>query len=64
MSRTPPVPESQQSPIIRGEHSPPDVKSEVKHDPAGGDANLNMKEQGEPGNRHQNLTHQGYQQDR
>jgi hypothetical protein len=63
-SKAPPVPPDQQSGKIRGAHSPADASAEVKRDPAGGNRGLNLKEQGRYGGTHQNLTHQGRQQDR
>ncbi len=64
MSHAPPVPPDQQSDIVRGAHSPPDRKPEVKHDPAGGTADVNLNEQGQTANTIQNTTNQGHQQDR
>jgi hypothetical protein len=63
-SKAPPVPPDQRSGKIRGAHAPADTAAEVKRDPAGGDRGLNLKEQGRYGSIHQNLTHQGRQQDR
>ena len=63
-SKAPPVPPDQKSKIIRGAHSPPDRDAEVSRDPAGGNAGLNLKEQGRYGGVHQNITHQGRQQGR
>jgi hypothetical protein len=63
-SKAPPVPPEQQSGKIRGASSPPDTDPEVKRDPAGGDKGLNLKEQDRYGGIHQNITHQGRQQDR
>lgn len=63
-SKAPPVPPDQRSRKIRGASSPPDRDPEVQRDPAGGDAGVNPKEQGRYGGIHQNITHQGRQQDR
>ena len=60
----PPVPPDQQSDKIVGEHSPPDLKPEVKRDPAGGNADVNLAEQGRYGNTRENLTHAPGRQDR
>lgn len=64
MSHAPPVPPDQQSDKVIGEHSPADRKAEVAQNPAGGTANVNTREQGDPGNIAQNTHHQGHQQDR
>lgn len=64
VSKAPPIPMDQKSPKIRGTSSPGDRRQDVVADPAGGNAALNLKEQGRYGNTHQNLTHQGRQQDR
>jgi hypothetical protein len=63
-SKAPPVPPDQRSGKIRGASSGPDAHPEVKHDPAGGDRATNLKEQDRYGAIHQNITHQGRQQDR
>ena len=63
MSKAPPVPSGQKS-KIRGASSSADRRPEIATDPARGNAGLNLKEQGRFGNIHQNLTHQGRQQDR
>ena len=63
-SKAPPVPRKQRSAGPQGAPSPPVRDPEVAVDPAGGDADLNLKQQGRYGNVHQNLTHQGRQQDR
>jgi hypothetical protein len=63
-SKAPPVPPEQQCRKIRGASSPPSRDAEVSRDPAGGNADLNLKEQGRHGGIHQNITHQGRQQDR
>lgn len=60
----PPVPPDQQSDIVEGAHSAPDRKPEVARDPAGGSADQNLKEQGDAGNRSQNLTPRLRTQDR
>ena len=63
-SKQPPVPSDQQSDVIRGMSSPPDKHPETKSDPAGGNKDLNLKEQGRYGGIHQNIVNQGRQQDR
>jgi hypothetical protein len=63
-SKAPPVPPDQQSTVIHGASSPPDVHPETKSDPSGGNKQLNLKEQARYGGIHQNITHQGRQQDR
>lgn len=63
-SRQPPVPPDQQSDKIRGASSPPDRDPEVKRDPAGGDKDLNLKEQGRYGNIRENTTPHRATQDR
>jgi hypothetical protein len=63
-SKAPPVPKDQQSTVIRGAHSPADRDPEVAVDPAGGNARVNLKEQGRYGGIRQNIVHQGRQQDR
>lgn len=60
----PPVPPDQQSDIIKGASSPASKHPEVKSDPAGGTADLNLSEQGQTANTIQNITNQGHQQDR
>jgi hypothetical protein len=40
-----------------------DITPDVSHDAAGGNAHLNLKEQGRHGNLHQNMSH-SRQQDR
>lgn len=60
----PPVPPDQQSQKIRGAHSPPDRDAEVARDPAGGNADLNLREQGRYGGIRQNIDNVGQQQDR
>lgn len=62
--KPPPVPPDQQGDKIRGAHSPPDLAPEVKRDPAGGNADLNLEEQGRYGGVHQNIDNVGQQQDR
>lgn len=64
MSHAPPVPPDQQSDKVEGAHAPADAKSDVKHDPAGGTAEQNLKEQGDAGNRTQNFTPHLRTQDR
>lgn len=61
MSKTPPVPEDQRNP--HGGASPPSKHPEVKQDPAGGNADVNLREQGRYGGIGQNIT-PGQQQDR
>ena len=56
MSKTPPVPKDQQS--KSGRSSPPTRDAEVSRDPARGNADLNLEEQGRFGNAAQNLTPQ------
>lgn len=63
-SKAPPVPQDQQSDKIRGASSPPDAHPEVTQDPAGGDADINLSQQGRYGGTIQNTTNQGKQQDR
>lgn len=63
-SHPPPAPSEQQSDVIRGEHSPPERHAEVKHDPAGGTADVNLSEQGQTADTIQNTTPQARQQDR
>jgi hypothetical protein len=63
-SKAPPVPKDQQSRKIRGASSPASRDAEVSRDPAGGNAGLNLKQQGRHGGIHQNIVHQGRQQDR
>ena len=55
MAHPPPIPPDQVSDKVTGEHSAPDRKPEVARDPAGGTADQNLHEQGDAGNRHQNL---------
>ena len=57
MSHPPPVPPDQQSDKVQGEHSAPDRKAEVARDPAGGNADVNTQEQGDGGDRAQNVPH-------
>ena len=64
MSHQPPIPPEQLSDKVYGEHSAPDRKPEVKVDPAHGTKNINTDEQGDAGNRHQNLNHAPGTQDR
>lgn len=56
MAHPPPIPPEQLSDKVSGEHSPPDRPAEVKTDPAHGTKNLNTNEQGDGGNRHQNVS--------
>jgi hypothetical protein len=64
MGKTPPIPDDQRP------HRSPDAAKESRANVAGrrgrsgGDADANLKEQGEAGNRFQNTHNQGYQQDR
>ena len=62
-SKAPPVPRDQRSKGARG-GSPASRDPETSRDPAGGDAHLNLKSQGRYANIHQNIVHQGRQQDR
>lgn len=64
MAHQPPIPPEQLSDKVFGEHSAPDRKPEVKRDPAGGTADVNLSEQGQTANTIQNTTNQGHQQDR
>jgi hypothetical protein len=63
-SKAQPVPPDQRSRNTRGAPSAPDRDPEVSRDPAGGDADLNLKQQGRYGGIRQNIVHQGRQQDR
>ena len=60
----PPVPPDQRTRAVEGASSPPSKHAEVKVDPAGGDIDVNLNEQGSTANIIQNTTHQGHQQDR
>ena len=62
-SKAPPVPKDQRSNKAHGASSA-GRDNEVSRDPAGGNAHLNLKEQGRYGGIHQNIVHQGRQQDR
>ena len=65
MAHPPPIPPEQLSDKVPdGAAAAPDRPPEVKIDPAGGTAGLNLAEQGSTGNTIQNLTNQGHQQDR
>ena len=64
MAHPPPVPPDQQSDKVEGASSPPSTTPEVSRDPAGGTADVNLKEQGEAGNRTQNFTPHLRTQDR
>ncbi len=64
MAHQPPIPPEQLSDKVQGEHAASDRKPEVKRDPAGGTADVNLSEQGQTANTIQNTTHQGHQQDR
>ena len=52
----PPVPGDQQSDVIRGRSSPPDVKAQVKVDPAHDTSGDNLEERGDAANLAQNTT--------
>lgn len=63
-SKAPPVPPAQRAGRSPGAASSADATRQVKQDPARDAAALNLKQQGRYGAIHQNLTHQGRQQDR
>ena len=63
-SKAPPIPPAQRSRMSPGVSPKDDITPDVKQDPAGGDADVNLKEQDRYGGIHQNITHQGRQQDR
>ena len=56
MAHQPPIPPEQLSDKAVGEHSAPQRSPEVKVDPANATKSLNTDEQGEAGNRHQNVS--------
>jgi hypothetical protein len=56
MSKAPPVPHDQRNEKLHGGASPPSRDAEVSRDPAGGNAETNLKEQGAPANMRQNLS--------
>ncbi len=51
MSKTPPIPHGQRNEKLHGGKAPP-ARPAVEH----GNADMNLKEQGGPGNLHQNLS--------
>lgn len=63
-SKAPPIPPAQRNRLGGAKAQADDSTPDVAHDAAGGNAHLNLKEQGRYGNTRQNLTHQGRQQDR
>jgi len=63
-SRAPPVPKDQRSGKGRGAASPAARDPETSRDPAGGNKDVNLKEQDRYGGIGQNTRNQGYQQDR
>lgn len=62
-SKSPPIPPAQRSRLGARSASMDDITPDVSHDAAGGNAHLNLKEQGRHGNLHQNIAH-SRQQDR
>ena len=60
-SKAPPVPRDQQ---FHGRSSSATRDPEVSHDPAGGNAGINLKEQGRHGNMRQNISNHWRTQDR
>ena len=60
--KAPPVPPDQRN--RSGGSSPPGRDPETSHDPAGGNAEMNLKEQGRSGNIRQNTANHARQQDR
>ncbi len=64
MAHAPPIPPDQQSDKVEGETQPSIAKPDVARDPAGGTADVNLKEEGEAGDRTQNFTPHLRTQDR
>ena len=60
MSKSPPIPPEQRSGRAAGPPTKDPETGAAEH----GNAGVNLKLQGRYGNTHQNLTHQGRQQDR
>ena len=56
MSKAPSIPKDQLSSKGPGGHSPPSRDEEVKHDPARGNAGVNLNQQGATANLRQNTT--------
>lgn len=60
-SKALPVPPAQRSRLGGGKPSMDDITPDVTYDAAGGNAHLNLKEQGRHGNLHQNISQNRHQ---